>query len=232
MRRKSYLESKNGYRARGADVAFSTIVGGGISAATLHYETAHRKLKNEDLLLVDLGAEYKLYAADITRTVPISGHFSKEYRILYTAVLNAQMAAIKRIKHGAKIQTLYDAVVEHLVDGLLQLKVLKGSAKANIKKKTYLPYFPHGLGHGLGLDVHDVGDFRGSAGGILQEGVVYTVEPGLYFPKPIGKLPACGIRIEDDVLVTRKGCEVLTPELPKKPDEVEAWMQKIISKKI
>lgn len=211
------------FRVNQGEPAFQTIVGTGPSAATLHYHALSRKLRDGELLLIDCGAEVDMYAADITRTLPVGGKFGPAQRLLYETVLNAQLAAIKKIRHGVKIREVYLAAADVLTRGLIELNVLKGKTSSLLSNSAYKPWFPHGIGHSLGLDVHDIGDLRGNNDATLQEGMVFTVEPGLYFPKPIGKLPACGVRIEDDVYVTKTGCQVLTDQVfPKHIDEVEA----------
>lgn len=209
------------FRLHGCEVAFSTIVGGGKSAATLHHEDLSNNLKKGEMLLIDCGAEYKMYAADITRVVPIGGKFSTSQRVLYQCVLDAQLAAIRKVKHGVKIETIYNAAAEVMIEGLRELKVLKGNTAQLIKQKAWKPYFPHGIGHSLGMDVHDVGGLRGNNEAQLEEGMVMTIEPGLYFAKAVGMLKPCGVRIEDDVLVTKTGSKILSAGFPKDIDEIE-----------
>jgi Xaa-Pro aminopeptidase len=209
------------FRMRGAEVAFETIAGAGKSAATLHYVKCERRMKRGEMLLIDCGAEYQYYAGDITRVFPVSGSFTKEQRILYDTVFDAQKAALRTIRDGVKIKKVYDASVEVLVEGLKKLKVVKGSTQALIKKRAYAAYFPHGIGHSLGIDVHDVGELRANNSATLKTGMVFTVEPGLYFNKRAGILAPCGVRIEDDILVTKTGCEVLSKSIPKEREEIE-----------
>lgn len=196
------------YRAHGAEPAFGSIVASGASAATLHYRSLGKKLKKGELLLIDSGAELDLYASDITRMIPVGGVVSPELRDLHDIVLRAQMVAIKKIRPGVRLSAVYLAAARELTHGLKYLGVLKGNLSQLMKKGAFKPYFPHGIGHSLGIDVHDATPSGQDA--ILQKGMVITIEPGLYFPKPIGYLPACGVRIEDDILVTAKGHEVLT----------------------
>jgi Xaa-Pro aminopeptidase len=210
------------FKMNDATTAFGTIVAGGSEAAVLHHRASDRKLKRGEMVLIDCGAEYKLYCGDITRVVPCGGTFSPEQRDVYEVVLAAQKAALKNIRAGVKIAKAYDAAARVMTEGLVALKVLRGKPSELFEKKAYLPYFPHGIGHSLGIDVHDVGNLRGNKEATLEAGMVITVEPGLYFPKKVGKVPACGVRIEDNVLVTAKGCEILSAGFPKEISEIEA----------
>lgn len=207
-----------------ATPAFPTIAASGKGAATLHYEHLHSTLKKDELFLLDYGAEYRMYAADITRVFPVAGQFSSWQRDLYDIVLASQNAAIKKIKDGVQIQSVYNAAARVLTRGLVDLKVLKGNPTDLFKKGAFKEFFPHGIGHSLGLDVHDIGNLRGGTDAVLKKGMVLTVEPGLYFAKKSGSLPACGIRIEDDILVTTSGCENLSAAIPKKPAEIESFL--------
>jgi Xaa-Pro aminopeptidase len=208
------------YRMSGGVAAFSTIAATGKSAATLHYNALTRTLRNGDLLLIDTGVELNMYASDITRTIPI-GPISSAQTALYEAVLAAQRAAIKKVKANVLIRDVYLAAAKELTIGLKETGVLKGSISTLMKKQSFKPYFPHGIGHSLGIDVHDVGGLRGNEEARLTEGVVFTIEPGVYLPKPTKHLPALGIRIEDDVVVGRNGCSVLTEDaFPKELNEI------------
>jgi Xaa-Pro aminopeptidase len=209
------------FQSHGGDIAFRTIAACGKNAATLHHMPGDRIFKDGELLLIDCGAESEMYAADITRTVPVSGRFSPIHRRLYQIVLDAQLAAIEAVAPGKPIGNAYNAAAKVLTRGLVALKALKGSTPALLKKRAFAPYFPHGIGHSLGLDVHDIGAIRGSNTAIMEPGMVITIEPGLYFPKGAGVLPPCGVRIEDDILVTARGRRVLSEGFPKDPDEVE-----------
>lgn len=213
-----------GFKKRGCQVAFQTIVGSGRSAATLHYVECNRELKKGEMVLIDCGAEYNLYAGDITRVVPVGGRFSDWQRDLYTIVLDSQIAALKTIRAGVTVEKVYNTAAKVLTEGLVYLGVLKGKTSKLLAEKAFKPFFPHGIGHSLGLDVHDIGELRGKA--TLEKGMVFTVEPGLYFPKRAGYIPASGVRIEDDVVVTEKGCTVLTSLFPKEIDEIEGLMGK------
>lgn len=208
-----------------ASVAFNSIVGSGANAATLHYESLAAKIKNDDMVLIDCGAQLNRYCADITRVLPASGMFTPIHRIVYEIVLQAQLAALKKVKAGVKILSIYDAAAEVITEGLKELGVLKGPLKSLMKNKAFKPYFPHGIGHSLGLDVHDLSQLRGNNEAVLEAGMVFTIEPGLYFSKAIKNVPACGVRIEDNVLVTKSGCEILSPGFPKDAEQIEALMQ-------
>lgn len=221
-----YHFAQNGLRA----VAYPSIVASGNNACTLHYTGNHSKLKDGDLLLIDAGAECDHYAADITRTFPVSGRFSEPQKALYELVLAAQVAALSKIKPGAIWIDFHDAAVEVLVNGLLELGLLKGRCKTIIKKEKYKPFYPHRTGHWLGMDVHDVGEYKlNDEWRPLQPGMVLTVEPGLYIPADCKEVDkkwrGIGIRIEDDVLVTKDGHEILTVQVPKTIAEIEAIMQ-------
>jgi len=199
------------YRMSGALPSFDPIAATGRSAATLHYTALTRTLKNGDLLLIDTGVELDMYASDITRTIPI-GTISAAQTTLYEAVLAAQREAIKKIKHNVLIRDVYLAAAKEITIGLKESGILKGNISTLVKKQAFKPYFPHGIGHSLGIDVHDVGGLRGNQEARLREGMVFTIEPGVYLSKPTKHLPALGIRIEDDIVVTRTGCTVLTED--------------------
>jgi len=221
-----YHFARNGLRA----VAYPSIVAAGKNACTLHYTENTGKLKNGDLLLIDAGAECDHYAADITRTFPISGCFSEPQKQLYQLVLDAQAAAIAQIKPGAAWNLVHDAAVEVLTKGLVSLGLLKGRIKKLIKDEKYKSFYMHRTGHWLGMDVHDVGDYKiDQEWRVLEAGMVLTVEPGLYVPadcKTVDeKWRGIGIRIEDDVLVTAQGHEILTGGVPKTIADIEALMQ-------
>jgi len=212
---KTRLDSE--FALRGCDNSFDTICASGASAATLHYQTHNKRLKEGELLLVDCGAEHNLYAADVTRMFRVGSKTKPVLEELYEIVLEAQLAALKKIRHGVKIKSVYDSAAKILTAGLVELRVLRGkNAQTFFKGQAFKPYFPHGIGHSLGLDVHDIGGHRGNNDARLEKGMVFTIEPGLYFPKKAGRVPPCGIRIEDDVLVTASGCQVLTRGLSKK----------------
>ena len=209
--------------------AYSSIVAGGDNACILHYTENEAALCDGDLLLIDAGGEYECYAADITRTFPVNGRFTAPQRTLYELVLAAQHAAIDAVRPGAHWNEPHEAAVKVLTQGLVDLKILKGEVDGLIESGAYRRFYMHRTGHWLGMDVHDVGDYK--VGGVwreLEPGMVLTVEPGLYIPlgsKGVAKRwQGIGIRIEDDVLVTKEGCEVLTAGAPKTVDEIESWM--------
>jgi Xaa-Pro aminopeptidase len=184
-------------------------------------------LRDGDLLLIDAGAEYDYYAADITRTFPVNGRFSKPQRALYEVVLEAQAAAIEQVQPGNHWNEPHEAAVEVLAQGLVALGLIKGRATTIIKKGRYRKFYVHRTGHWLGMDVHDVGDYKiGGEWRVLEPGMVMTVEPGLYVAagdKQVArKWWNIGIRIEDDILVTRNGNKVLTAAVPKSVDDIEA----------
>lgn len=211
-------------------VAFNSIVASGDNACILHYTENSDILKAGELLLVDAGAEFGGYAGDITTTFPVSGKFTEAQRQLYQIVLEAKQAAIAVIKPGVLYDQIHLAAAKVIVDGLLTLGLLQGDADTLLKEETYKRYFMHGTGHFLGRDVHDVGLYKiNGKWRPLQAGMVLTVEPGLYIkPEAEGVAPeywGIGIRIEDDVLVTPTGSEILTLGLPRTPEEIEAWMQ-------
>jgi Xaa-Pro aminopeptidase len=221
-----YHFAQNGLRA----VAYPSIVAAGKNACVLHYTENAAKLKNGDLLLIDAGAECDHYAADITRTFPISGRFTEPQKQLYQLVLDAQTAALEHIKPGVPWNLAHEASVEVLTKGLVTLGLLKGKVSKLIKDEKYKQFYMHRIGHWLGMDVHDVGDYKiHQEWRLLEPGMVLTVEPGLYIPvdcKTVDeKWRGIGIRIEDDVLVTAQGYEVLTKAVPKTIADIEALMQ-------
>jgi Xaa-Pro aminopeptidase len=217
------------YGRHNATAAYQPIVGGGANSCILHYRENESRLNDGELLLVDAGAEYQCYASDITRTWPVSGCFKPAQRELYEVVLEAQLAAIAATRPGNHWNQAHEAAVQVVTRGLVSLGLLKGRVPKLIKDGAYRKFFMHRTGHWLGLDVHDVGDYKvGEAWRVLEPGMVMTVEPGIYIPAGTRGVPRrfwnCGIRIEDDVAVTSGGCEVLTADVPKDPDEIEALM--------
>ncbi len=208
--------------------AYPSIVGSGANSCVLHYIDNTRELEDGDILLIDAGAEYQSYASDVTRTFPVNGRFSSQQQAIYEVVLAAQLAAIDAVRPGNHWAQPHDAAVEVLTEGLAALGILKGKPKTLIKEKAYSRYFMHKTGHWLGMDVHDVGDYKvGEEWRLLEPGMVMTVEPGLYFPPQKGlarKWWNIGVRIEDDVLVTKAGHEVLSSDAPKGISEIEALM--------
>jgi len=212
--------------------AYPPIVGGGANACVLHYVDSRHRLEDGDLVLVDAGCELAGYASDITRTFPVNGRFSPPQRELYELVLAAQEAAIAAAVPGNRWNHIHKAAVRTLTQGLVELGFLAGGRKAVpklIKEGKYKPYFMHRAGHWLGMDVHDVGDYRvNGKWRRLEPGMVLTVEPGLYIPAERTEVPSryhdIGIRIEDDVLITAAGNEVLSARAPKTVADIESWM--------
>ncbi len=209
--------------------AYPPIVGAGDNACILHYTDNNRALRDGDLVLIDAGCELEGYASDITRTFPVNGVFSPAQSQLYQLCLDAQLAAIDSIAPGVPWNTPHDVAVKALTDGLRRLGLLKGQLQRLIDKQAYQPFYMHRTGHWLGMDVHDVGDYKiGDQWRELEPGMVLTVEPGLYIApdntKVAKKWRGIGIRIEDDVVVTKTGCEILSHGVPKQLDDIEALM--------
>lgn len=209
--------------------AYSTIVGSGKNGCILHYLDNSDTIKDGDLVLIDAGCELEHYAADITRTFPANGKFTAEQKALYELVLKSQLAAIKTIKPGGHWNESHDATVKVITKGLVELGLLKGSLKTLIDSEAYKDFYMHRAGHWMGMDVHDVGDYQvGNQWRVLELGMVMTVEPGIYISpdnkKVAKKWRGIGIRIEDDVVVTKDGCEILTKDVPKTVSEIEALM--------
>jgi len=210
-------------------VAYPSIIATGKNACVLHYTENKEKLHKGDLLLIDAGVECDHYAADITRTFPVSGQFSEPQKQLYQLVLNAQAAALEQIRPGIPWNKAHDASVQVLTKGLVQLGLLKGRVPTLIKNEKYKQFYMHRIGHWLGMDVHDVGDYKiKDEWRLLEQGMVLTIEPGLYIPDDCETVDkqwrGIGIRIEDDVLVTKDGHEVLTLAAPKSIADIEALM--------
>ncbi len=211
--------------------AYTPIVGGGGNACVLHYIENRDSLKDGDLVLIDAGCELEWYASDITRTFPVNGRFSAAQRALYELVLKAQLAAIKEVKPGNHWDDPHMAAVRVICKGLVELGLLKGRVPTLIKNGDYKRFYMHRTGHWLGMDVHDVGDYKiDGTWRLLEPGMVLTIEPGLYIPagsKGVAKKWwNIGIRIEDDVVVTKDGCDVLSKDVPKTVEEIEALMAK------
>jgi Xaa-Pro aminopeptidase len=210
-------------------LAYPSIVGGGNNACVLHYVENTAPLQDGDLVLVDAGCEMDCYASDITRTFPVNGRFSKAQRILYELVLEAQAAAIDKVRAGNHWNDPHQAAVRVLTKGLLKLGLLRGTLAKALKAQAYSKFYMHRTGHWLGMDVHDVGDYKVDGHWReLEPGMVLTVEPGLYIPlgaKGVAKKwQGIGIRIEDDVLVTRGKPDVLSRDAPKQIEDIEAVM--------
>jgi len=214
------------FRSNHAVPAYEPIVGAGANACVLHYRANNAPIADGDLLLVDAGAEVDCYASDITRTFPANGRYSTEQRAIYELVLAAQQAAIDEVRPGNSWIAPHDAAVRTITKGLVKLGLLKGTLEENLKNESYKPYFMHKTGHWLGLDVHDVGDYRiDGEYRELEPGMAMTVEPGIYIaPDAKGvaaKWRGIGVRIEDDVVVTKQAPVVLTDGVPKDPDLIE-----------
>ncbi|MEC7561548.1 MAG: aminopeptidase P N-terminal domain-containing protein [Pseudomonadota bacterium] len=212
--------------------AYPSIIGSGNNGCVLHYTNNDAPLQDGNLVLIDAGCEYQHYAADITRTFPVSGLFSPPQRALYNIVLAANEAAIAQCRPGTPFNAPHEAAVAVMVEGLIRLGLLQGTVADNVEAETYLQYCPHKSCHWLGLDVHDVGDYRlAEQWRPLQPGMVLTVEPGIYVAQDSPKSEVIepylgnGIRIEDDVLITDNGCQVLSRGVPKAAAEIEALMR-------
>jgi Xaa-Pro aminopeptidase len=213
-------------RRHNADLAYQSIVGGGANGCILHYVDNDELLRDGELLLIDAGAEYDGYASDITRTFPISGRFSEAQREVYEVVLASQEAAIKKIKPGNSWDDPHAAAVRELTKGLIDLGLLKGKPAKLIREGAYRRFYMHRTGHWLGIDVHDVGEYKvDGEWRLLEPGMVTTVEPGLYITAEADvpdRFHNIGVRIEDDVVVTKDGHKVLTEDTPKSVAEIEA----------
>ena len=212
-----------------AEIAYEPIVGGGTNACVLHYRANAAPLKDGDLVLIDAGCEHDYYASDITRTFPVNGRFSPEQRAVYRVVLAAQRAAIAKVLPGNHWNEPHDAAVRVITQGLVRIGLLKGPVPSLIRDGAYRKFFNHRTGHWLGIDVHDVGDYKvGEEWRVFEPGMVLTVEPGIYIPAGTKGVPKrfwnIGVRIEDDVAVTARGHEVLTAGAPTDPDAIEKLM--------
>ena len=216
------------YRRNNCDHAYPPIVGGGDNGCILHYTENNCELVDGDMVLIDSGAEYSCYAADITRVFPVNGRFSIPQRELYEIVLEAQLAAIEKICPGKHWNDPHAAAVKVITKGLINIGLLKGSLAECLREQRYRQFYMHRTGHWLGMDVHDVGEYKlNDDWRVLEPGMVLTVEPGLYI-NPARGVPKryhnIGIRIEDDVVVTRNGCDVLSRDVPKTVEEIEHLM--------
>lgn len=218
-----YIFKKNGAYSD----AYSSIVACANAANTLHYVQNDQPLIEGELILIDAGCEYAYYASDITRTIPVNGRFTKPQKELYELVLSAQLQVIKMIKPQVKRSELQAKAVELLCAGMLRLGILHGSLEKNIKKEKYKKYYPHGIGHWMGIDVHDQCPYKYENGEEipLQRGMVVTIEPAIYIDKEDKKVPkkyrGIGIRIEDDILVTKNGYENLSHGIAKSVREIQ-----------
>jgi Xaa-Pro aminopeptidase len=220
------------FRRHGAAApAYTSIVGAGKNATVLHYVSNSDELRDGDLLLIDAGAEYRGYASDITRTFPINGRFTRAQREIYELVLQTQVSCTEMVRSGIDVDAIKAHSIEMLTEGMVRLGLLKGEPSKLIEEGKYKQFYMHGLGHFLGLDVHDVGRYyEDGEPRKLEPGMVMTVEPGLYIAPATKDIPeqyrGIGVRIEDDVVVTNNGPRVLTNKVPKQPDEIEELMAK------
>jgi len=218
------------FRKRGAaGPAYTSIVGAGPNATVLHYINNDGELRDGDLVLIDAGAEYKGYASDITRTFPINGRYTKAQREIYDLVLKAQMSCVEMVRPGVTHEQLKQHSIEVLTEGMVQLGLLKGEPEELIRQNKHEQFYMHGLGHMIGIDVHDVGRYYfDKESRPLEPGVVMTVEPGIYISTDTKDVPekylGIGVRIEDDVLCTNNGPRVLTNKVPKQAEEIEELM--------
>lgn len=212
-----------------ADISYHPIVGSGPNSCVLHYRDNDRQMKDGELLLIDAGCEYQYYASDVTRTLPVGGRYKARQRDVYEIVLEAQKAAIAKVRPGCDWNDPHEAAVRTITRGLVRIGLLKGSVAKLIKDGAYRKFFMHRTGHWLGMDVHDVGEYKvGEQWRLLEPGMVTTVEPGIYIApgsKGVGReWWGIGVRIEDDVVVTHGDPEVLTAAMPTDPDEIERLM--------
>ena len=217
------------YRGGAQAPAYTSIVAGGANACTLHYNANNAKLNNGDLLLIDAGCELDGYASDITRTFPVNGKYTAAQKDVYELVLAAQAAAIEKVNTQNHWNAPHEAALDVLVQGFIDMKLCKGSKDAVLENGDYRQFYMHRTGHWLGLDVHDVGEYKDKQNNwrLLEQNMVLTVEPGCYI-RPAENVPEAfwniGIRIEDDVLVTQAGCEILTKNAIKSVADIEAFM--------
>ncbi|WP_171255345.1 Xaa-Pro aminopeptidase [Acinetobacter sp. SFB] len=222
----NYIFGKNG-----CVPSYNSIVGGGANGCILHYVENDKELKDGDLVLIDAACEYQLYASDITRTFPVNGKFSPEQKVLYELILKAQLAAIDAVRIGNSYKEPHNVAVRIMVEGLVELGLMQGDIEEIIQKETFRQFYMHGTGHWLGMDVHDVGSYKiDGEWRAYEEGMVVTVEPGLYIAPDDETVDAkwrgIGIRIEDDVVATEKGPRVLTAAVVKSVEDIEALMAK------
>jgi Xaa-Pro aminopeptidase len=214
-------------RRGGRALAFEPIVAGGANACTLHYVRNDAKLKDGELVLIDSGVSYQYYNSDITRTFPVGKNFTTEQRAIYQAVLDAQLAVIAKIRPGVAWHVLQETARRVITEKLVELKILRGKVEDLYKKKAYHRFYMHNIGHWLGIDTHDVGKYawRNEEWRKLEPNMIFTVEPGIYIPAHSEGVDKkwwnIGVRIEDNVLVTKKGCEVLSSDVPKTIKEIE-----------
>jgi Xaa-Pro aminopeptidase len=211
------------------DMAYDPIVASGANACVLHYTANQEPLKPGDLVLIDAGGEFQNYAADVTRVFPVSGKFTEEQRLIYQLVLDAQKAGIAAVRPGARWDDIQRVMVKILTQGLVELEILTGALHDLIEQEAYKPFYMHGSGHWLGLDVHDCGAYKiDDTWRSLKPGMVLTVEPGLYISPGAAvnkRFWGIGVRIEDDILVTKTGHQNLTGKLMVEVDDIEAYLR-------
>ncbi|MBE2895796.1 Xaa-Pro aminopeptidase [Pasteurellaceae bacterium HPA106] len=208
--------------------SYNSIVASGENACILHYTENESLLRDGDLVMIDAGAEFAMYAGDISRTFPVNGRFTPEQRAIYDIVLRAEKRAIELYVPGNSIKQANLEVLRIMLSGLVELGILQGDVEQLIKEKAYLPFYMHGLGHWLGLDVHDVGDYGCERDRTFEPNMVLTVEPGLYLSEKLDipeRYKGIGVRIEDNILITETGNKILTAAVPKEPEDIERLMQ-------
>ncbi|MBI3534286.1 MAG: Xaa-Pro dipeptidase [Deltaproteobacteria bacterium] len=218
----SYILKKNGCQR----LAYPSIVAGGKNAACLHYQMHNEPLKEGDLVLIDAAGEFNYYPSDITRTFPVGKHYTAKQSTMYDLVLKSQLAGIAMAKPKTKLADIHKHVCEILIDGFLSLGLLSGDAAGILKSGSYKKYYPHNTSHWLGMDVHDVGLYTlNGESRVLEPGMTFTIEPGFYIQphdtEALKLFPCQGIRIEDDILITQQGCEILSAETPKTREDIE-----------
>jgi len=216
------------FQSNGATWAYPSIVGGGANSCILHYTDNNMVLNDGDLVLIDAGCEFAGYDADITRVFPVNGKFTEAQKEIFDLVVQANLDGIKKVKPGNHWNDPHEAAVKTLTKGMIELGLIKGTLSKLLKEEAFKKYYMHRTGHWLGMDVHDVGDYKvDDQWRLLEPGMVLTIEPGLYIPhgsRGAKRWWDIGIRIEDDVVVTKDGCEVMTDGLPKTTEEIEAIM--------
>jgi Xaa-Pro aminopeptidase len=216
------------FRRHGSErPAYESIVGSGPNATILHYRAGNRVLSDGELLLIDAGCEYDYYASDVTRTFPVDGSFSDEQRAVYEVVLRAQKAAIDAVKPDVTLDEIHQGAIRSITEGLIDIGMLKGDLDSLIEEKKYEPFYMHRSSHWLGMDVHDVGRYYiDGKHRPLETDFVLTIEPGIYIGTDAEGVAerwrGIGVRIEDDVVVTGAGCDVLTDGIPKEIGDLEA----------
>lgn len=222
-------EFRHEFTRHGAECSYSPIVASGANACILHYTDNRAKIGDGDLVLIDAGCEFRMYASDVTRTFPVNGRYTGPQREIYDIVHAAHAAAVNKVQPGNHWNDPHDAAVREITRGLRDLGILEGSLDGLIAREAYRPYFMHKTGHWLGMDVHDVGDYKvARQWRLLEPGMVMTVEPGIYVSPDADKAAArwrgIGVRLEDDVHLSRTGPRILSQDLPASADDIEAFM--------